>query len=134
MAAKIARHQAYRGADWHTVDAPLALPEALADCPEDGVILVDCLTMWLSNHLLAGSDLKDEISRLISQLQATTTPVVLVTGEVGASVVPENALARQFQAELGRLNQSVAGAADLVVTVIAGLPMVLKGILPGGME
>ncbi len=134
MSAKIARHQASRGADWQTVDAPLALAGALADCPNDGVILVDCLTMWLSNHLLASSDLADETSSLISQLQKVSAPAILVSGEVGASVVPENALARQFQAELGRLNQSVAGAADLVVTVIAGLPMVLKGTLPGGME
>lgn len=133
MAAKIAKHRADRDALWRTFEAPLDLSAAFDACWQDEIILLDCLTMWLSNHLLADSDLQLEIDKLMGQLAIAKVPVVLVTNEVGASVVPENALARRFQSEQGHINQRVARHADLVVTVIAGLPMVLKGELPKGM-
>lgn len=131
MQAKIARHQQERSADWHTFEVPLDLTGALATTAPGSVILVDCLTMWLSNHLLAGAD--PDADALIAGLVACENPVVLVSNEVGSSVVPDNALARRFQAAQGRLNQRIAASADLVATVIAGLPLALKGTLPEGL-
>ena len=131
MEIKIARHRNDRGALWRTIEAPLNLAEALDDPWSDEIILIDCLTMWLSNHLLAESDLGEQITALLAQLDALTVPVVLVTNEVGSSVVPQNPLARRFQSEQGHLNQRMAARADLVVAVMAGLPLVLKGDLPG---
>jgi len=130
MRDRIARHLRDRGADWATVEAPLALAAALADARPGEAVLVDCATLWLTNHLLADSDLAAETTRLLDALAASPAPVVIVTNETGWGIVPENALARRFRDEQGRLNQRLAAGADLVVTVIAGLPMVLKGNLP----
>lgn len=130
MRDRIARHLRDRGADWTTVEAPLALAAALADARPGEAVLVDCATLWLTNHLLADSDLAAETTRLLDALAASPAPVVIVTNETGWGIVPENALARRFRDEQGRLNQRLAAGADLVVTVIAGLPMVLKGNLP----
>ena len=95
-------------------------------------MLVDCATLWLTNHLLADHDLEGETRRLLAALAACPVPVAVVTNEVGWGIVPENALARRFRDAQGRLNQALAAEADLVVAVMAGLPMVLKGGLPGG--
>ena len=130
MRDRIARHLRDRGADWATVEAPLALAAALADARPGEAVLVDCATLWLTNHLLADSDLAAETTRLLDALAASPAPVVIVTNETGWGIVPENALARRFRDEQGRLNQRLAAGAELVVTVIAGLPMVLKGNLP----
>lgn len=130
MRDRIARHLRDRGADWTTVEAPLALAAALADARPGEAVLVDCATLWLTNHLLADSDLAAETTRLLDALAASPAPVVIVTNETGWGIVPENALARRFRDEQGRLNQRLAAGAELVVTVIAGLPMVLKGNLP----
>ncbi len=130
MRARIAQHQADRGADWVTVNAPLALCDALAQVPADVVVLVDCATLWLSNHLLAEHDLGAESAALLAALAVCKSPVVVVTNEVGLSVVPDNALARAFRDAQGRLNQDLAAQAGLVVAVWAGLPLVLKGALP----
>lgn len=130
MRARIALHQADRGADWTTIEAPLDLPTALASARKDEAVLIDCATLWLTNHLLAEHDLAAEADRLITALATCPAPVVIVSNEVGWGIVPENALARRFRDEQGRLNQRLAAAAGLVVTVIAGLPMALKGRLP----
>jgi adenosylcobinamide kinase / adenosylcobinamide-phosphate guanylyltransferase len=130
MRARIAQHQSDRGGNWTTVEAPLDLAVALAAASRDEAVLVDCATLWLTNHLLAGHDLPTETARLIDALAACLAPVVIVSNETGWGIVPENALARRFRDEQGRLNQRLATKADLVVTVIAGLPMVLKGNLP----
>lgn len=130
MQAKIARHRQDRGADWQTIEAPLDLSGALSDAPAGSVVLVDCLTLWLSNHLLADNDPGICTAALIETLENIAGPVILVSNEVGNSIVPDNALARAFQTEQGRLNQRIAARADLVVTVIAGLPLALKGTLP----
>jgi adenosylcobinamide kinase/adenosylcobinamide-phosphate guanylyltransferase len=130
MQAKIAQHRADRGQGWTTVEEPRQLAPVLAAVPADQVVLLDCATLWLSNHLLAGADLDAEATGLLRALAACAPPVVVVSNEVGWSGVPDNALARGFQNAQGRLNQRLAAAAGLVVAVIAGLPMVLKGTLP----
>ena len=132
MRERIARHRSDRGDGWHTVEAPLDLAGALGAVTA-GSVLVDCATLWLSNHLLANNDLEDQTARLLAALAACPVPVVVVTNEVGWGIVPDNALARRFRDAQGRLNQRLAAQAGLAVAVIAGLPMVLKGALPGGM-
>lgn len=130
MRAKVDRHQDMRGAGWLTVEAPLDPGAALQDTTPDQIVLLDCATMWLSNQLLAEADLADAEKALMSALADCPAPVVIVSNEVGLSVVPENALARRFREAQGRLNQTLAAQAGLVVNVIAGLPQVLKGQLP----
>jgi adenosylcobinamide kinase/adenosylcobinamide-phosphate guanylyltransferase len=126
MAARIARHQADRGPGWSLVEAPLDLATALAAAGADGIVLVDCATLWLSNHLLAGHDTEAETARLLDAIATCPATLVIVTNEVGWSVVPDNALARAFADAQGRLNQRLAAAAQRVVATIAGLPFVLK--------
>ncbi len=134
MRAKITRHRDMRGTGWQTIEAPLDIPAALQQVPADHVVLIDCATLWLSNHLLAGSDLEATETDLLKALENCPAPVVIVSNEVGAGVVPDNALSRKFREAQGRLNQHLAAQSDLVVTVIAGLPMVLKGTLPEALE
>ena len=125
MAERIAKHRADRGARWRTVEVPLDLPEAIRR--EDGrVLLVDCLTLWLSNLLLGEHDIAAATERLLTALDAATGTVLLVSNEVGMGIVPENALARRFRDEAGRLNQSVATVATEVSLVAAGLAIRMK--------
>jgi adenosylcobinamide kinase/adenosylcobinamide-phosphate guanylyltransferase len=131
MRDRIARHRQDRGQGWETLDAPLDLAGALATIPADAAVLVDCATLWLTNHMLAEHDLALETDRLLASLVACPAPVVVVSNEVGWGIVPDNALARRFRDAQGRLNQQMAAQADLVVGVMAGLPIVLKGRLPG---
>lgn len=131
MRDRIAQHRAQRGANWITVEAPLDLSGALQAAKSDEIVLVDCATLWLSNHLLAEADLAAAESALIAAIAACAAPVIVVSNEVGWSIVPDNALARRFRDAQGRLNQQMAAEAGLVVAVMAGLPMVLKGQLPG---
>ena len=127
MAERIAAHRARRGEGWTTVEAPIALAEALRTQARTGnAVLVDCLTIWLSNLLFAARDVDGEVDALMAALGEAAGPVVLVSNEVGLGIVPENALARAFRDHAGRLNQRVAAAADRVVLVTAGLPMTLK--------
>lgn len=130
MADRIAHHRAQRGADWLTIEAPLDLCGALAAAQPEEVVLVDCLTLWLTNHLLAGHDLAAESDALLHALPHCAAPLILVTNEVGWGIVPDNALARAFRDEQGRLNQRLAAASGLVVAVLCGLPLALKGHLP----
>jgi adenosylcobinamide kinase / adenosylcobinamide-phosphate guanylyltransferase len=132
MRARIVAHQGQRGADWTTVEAPLDLGSALGASAADEVVLVDCATLWLTNHMLADHDLELEGTRLLAALSSCPAPVVIVSNEVGWGIVPDNALARRFRDAQGRLNQRLATQAGLVVAVMAGLPMVLKGTLPKG--
>lgn len=130
MRARIQRHQEERGTAWHTVEAPRDPDAVLRNPPGDGVLL-DCATLWLSNHLLADSDLDAETVGLMAALAACPVPVVVVSNEVGWSIVPDNALARRFRDAQGRLNQTLAARAGLVLAVMAGLPLTLKGRMPG---
>ncbi len=127
---KIEIHRARRDARWRTVEAPLEIGSALATAAPNEPVLIDCATMWLSNHLLQGGDLDQAQEDLITDLRTCTSSIVIVSNEVGQGIVPENALARQFREAQGRLNIALAAEADLVVQVIAGLPQVLKGTLP----
>jgi adenosylcobinamide kinase/adenosylcobinamide-phosphate guanylyltransferase len=129
MAERIAAHRARRGAFWRTVEAPLALPEAIrAESRVDRPVLVDCLTLWLTNVILAGREIEAEVAALVAALRDAAGPVVLVANEVGLGLVPETPLGRRFRDEAGRLNQEIAALADRVVFVAAGLPLVLKGV------
>jgi len=132
MRLKILKHRADRGADWQTIEAPLDLDGALTRIPAGGAVLLDCATFWLSNHLLAESNLTIETDALVKALKACRAPVAMVSNEVGHGVVPDNALARRFRDAQGRLNQRLAAEADLVVSVTVGLPTVLKGVWPEG--
>jgi adenosylcobinamide kinase/adenosylcobinamide-phosphate guanylyltransferase len=133
MAARIARHRSDRaGGSWRTVEVPHDLAGALA--ASEGLVLVDCLTLWLANRMLAGADPEAESGALVDALAAHPGPVICVSNEVGWSIVPDNALARAFRDEQGRLNQRVAAGAGLVVAAMAGLPLVLKGRLPEGFD
>lgn len=134
MAERIERHRSGRaGRGWVTIEAPRDLASVLKR-PEADVVLIDCLTLWLSNHLLAGSDVAAETEGLVRALDGCDVPVIAVSNEVGWSIVPDNALARKFRDEQGRLNQRLAGRAGLVVAAMAGLPMVLKGRLPRALD
>jgi adenosylcobinamide kinase/adenosylcobinamide-phosphate guanylyltransferase len=126
MAACIAAHRARRGAFWRTVEVPLALAEAVgAEARPGRPLLIDCLTLWLSNLLHAGRVPDHEGEALCAALRRAAGPVVLVANEVGLGLVPQTALGRAFRDEAGRLNQRVAALADRVVFVAAGLPLVL---------
>jgi adenosylcobinamide kinase/adenosylcobinamide-phosphate guanylyltransferase len=126
MAERIAAHRARRGAGWTTVEAPRDLAAVLA-AHAATPILVDCLTLWLSNLMMAEAMVEPEFDRLGLALAQTTAPVVLVANEVGSGIVPDNALARRFRDLQGWLNQRMAAQAERVVLVVAGLPLFVKG-------
>lgn len=131
MAARIAAHQARRAAGWQTWEDPLALADRLAALPDGAPVLVDCLTLWLTNHMLAETALEQEIAALEHALSHRRGPVWLVANEVGLGIVPENALARRFRDLAGVLNQRMAALSSRVIFVAAGLPWALKGTPPG---
>ncbi len=127
MAARIAAHRARRGDRWTTVEVPLDLVGALERETGPGqAVLVDCLTLWLSNLMGAGRDVARECAGLIAALPGLSGPVIFVSNEVGQGVVPDNQLARAFVDHAGRLHQDLAAAADRVIFMTAGLPMDLK--------
>ena len=127
MAERIRRHRERRGDRWSTVEEPLRLAEALRRHSTPGrPVLVDCLTLWLSNVMAAGQDVDAEIAGLTSALGAITGPVVVVSFEVGLGLVPTTPLGRAFRDHAGRCNQAVAEVAERVIFVAAGLPLVLK--------
>jgi adenosylcobinamide kinase/adenosylcobinamide-phosphate guanylyltransferase len=127
MTARIAEHKSRRGDRWHNIEAPIAVAEVLQALPlETGAVLIDCLTLWLSNLMHASRNIPEETERLIGALKTARFPVLLVSNEVGLGIVPENRLAREFRDHQGRLNQAIAAAADHVIFMAAGLPLVLK--------
>ena len=127
---RVKLHRSRRSVRWVNLEADLDLAPALAGLSADQGVLIDCATMWLSNHLLDGNDLEEAQTGLLRALANGKAPAIIVSNEVGQGIVPDNALARRFREAQGRLNIALAEQADLVVNVIAGLPMLLKGTLP----
>ncbi|MEA1647500.1 bifunctional adenosylcobinamide kinase/adenosylcobinamide-phosphate guanylyltransferase [Nitrospirillum sp. BR 11164] len=125
MRDRIGRHQADRVPGWTTVEAPLDLADALA-AGGDGPVLVDCLTLWLTNVMLADRDVAAAVAGLEAALAARVGATVLVGNEVGMGIVPENALARAFRDHAGRLHQRLAATASQVFLTVAGLPLKVK--------
>ncbi|MEO9826447.1 MAG: bifunctional adenosylcobinamide kinase/adenosylcobinamide-phosphate guanylyltransferase [Paracoccaceae bacterium] len=128
MEARIAAHRARRGPEWTTLNAPLDLCGALSGSDGQGPRLVDCLTLWLSNLMHAERDITKETDALVALITDQTSPVTFVTNEVGAGIVPENALARHFRDCAGEMNQKLAAAVDEVTLVVAGCPLRIKPI------
>jgi adenosylcobinamide kinase/adenosylcobinamide-phosphate guanylyltransferase len=141
MKARIAHHRERRNAGWTTIEEPIALAAAIeSHRAANVVVLVDCLTLWLSNLLFSEKTaypemgpivppalVAEQCEALVSVLQKTDSDLILVTNEVGLGIVPQSAIARWFEDEAGRLNQAVAAACDRVVLTIAGLPLTVKG-------
>jgi adenosylcobinamide kinase/adenosylcobinamide-phosphate guanylyltransferase len=128
MQVRIKHHRKRRGAVWRTLEEPVRLLEALQrECAADRFVLVDCLTLWISNLMLRGAEVRPEIDQaagLIPKLEGT---LVIVSNEVGLGIVPDNELARRYRDEAGFANQQFAAACDEVVFMVAGLPSKLKG-------
>lgn len=127
MRERIRLHQHDRGGAWSTIESPIALPETIEahDAP-DTALLVDCLTLWISNLLLSDRDIPAATARLTAAIANARGHIILVSNEVGLGIVPENALARRFRDEAGRVNQRVAACADEVQFVAAGLNLRFK--------
>ena len=131
MRERIERHIERRnlsvGSDWETVEEPLAVADALRNCAFKGrAVLVDCLTLWISNLMEAGANVERETDDLVNTLESLPAPVIFVSNEVGLSIVPDNAMAREFRDLAGMVHQKIAARANHVYFVAAGLPLVLK--------
>jgi adenosylcobinamide kinase/adenosylcobinamide-phosphate guanylyltransferase len=130
MKQRVAQHQKQRSSTWITVEEPLDLPRAIVEnSRKANVVLIDCLTLWMSNLLMETQDeskLKNKIAQLVQALAQADSSVVVVSNEVGCGIVPENQLARQFRDIVGWVNQSVAACADRVVWMVAGIPVTVK--------
>jgi adenosylcobinamide kinase/adenosylcobinamide-phosphate guanylyltransferase len=131
MKLRVARHQQERSRHWHTVEAPIHLPEAIVKAGgEAGILLVDCLTLWINNLMMEKYDsdqILDQVQSLIRAVASAACPVIMVSNEVGTGIVPENRLARQYRDLIGSTNQTVAQCADQVVWIVAGIPVIIKG-------
>jgi len=131
MQQRVRRHRAERSRSWQTIEAPVHLSRAIEEnSRRAGVLLVDCLTLWISNLLMEsddGTNVLEQIQHLKSAIQSAGCPVVLVSNEVGGGIVPENRLARLFRDLVGSVNQAVAETADRVVWMVAGIPVKIKG-------
>ncbi|MEE8552874.1 MAG: bifunctional adenosylcobinamide kinase/adenosylcobinamide-phosphate guanylyltransferase [Desulfobacterales bacterium] len=130
MEERVRRHQKERSQSWTTVEAPLSLVESVDEHGRQGnVIVVDCLTLWLSNLLLEinnPEEIEVHIKKLTQSLEASQCPVFLVSNEVGTGIVPENRLARRFRDVAGFANQKVAACSDMVIWMVAGIPVSIK--------
>lgn len=131
MKQRIVRHQEQRSQTWTTVEEPIHLQASITKISRKAaVILVDCLTLWVTNIMLEAGDenkIEGHVAKLIQAIAAADCPVILVSNEVGTGIVPENKLARQFRDVMGQVNQAVAHYADKVVWMVAGIPVTIKG-------
>lgn len=129
MADRIARHRADRGPRWRTVEAPLDLPGIIREeSRSDTLLLVDCLTLWASNLMFADRNIDASVAALRTAIADAPGPLIFVSNEVGLGIVPDNAMARRFRDVAGEINQAVAAAVDRAVLIVAGLPLLLKGV------
>lgn len=127
MAARIAAHRERRPAGWRTVEQPLDIALELdRHSTDSSAVIVECLTLWLTNLMGAGRDVVAATDELLDALRRARGPVVVVSNEVGGGIMPANALARRYADALGTLNQRVAGVASHVVLVAAGQPLLIK--------
>jgi adenosylcobinamide kinase / adenosylcobinamide-phosphate guanylyltransferase len=130
MLDRIQRHQQERGPDWRTVEAPIAIAHAVRQNARSGdVVLIDCLTLWASNMMLAHEEdasIYHRIDELCALLTAPPCPVILVTNEVGTGIVPVNPLARRYRDLIGRINQQTASASQRVIWMVAGIAVTIK--------
>ncbi len=130
MKQRVLLHQKERSQSWATLEVPILLPEAIVENDsKDSIIIVDCLTLWLSNIILENNDaekINAHIQRLSRSLDKTQCPVILVSNEVGTGIVPENKLARQFRDTAGFVNQKLAAISDKVILMVAGIPVLIK--------
>jgi adenosylcobinamide kinase/adenosylcobinamide-phosphate guanylyltransferase len=126
MAQRIAAHKARREAGWQTIEVPRDLADALRATPAGAAVLVDCLTLWLSNLMESGFDIEAQMAELQEALAERNGPTVIVANEVGLGIVPDNALARRFRDLQGMLNQRLAAQAARVVMMVAGIPIAVK--------
>jgi adenosylcobinamide kinase/adenosylcobinamide-phosphate guanylyltransferase len=128
MAARIARHRAERGADWTTIETPLALADAVRGLAPRDVAVIDCLTLWLSNLMAEEAEIAERVEGLAAAMDASPADhLILISNEVGQGIVPDNALARRFRDEAGWMHQAISAACDCVIVVQAGLAHRLKG-------
>lgn len=128
MAQRVALHQHDRGETWETLEAPIDLCGAINSLTMTDVAVIDCMTLWLTNILLADADLAFEIDRLLVALKASPAMIWIVSNEVGWGIVPDNALARRFRDEAGRLNQKLAEASEQAVLIVAGMKLDLARV------
>ena len=128
MCERIARHREDRGDGWVTHEEPLALADRIAEVARaDRAVLVDCLTLWVTNLMLEERDMVAEFSGLLDAIRAAPGRLILVSNEVGLGIVPENRMARDFRDHAGRLHQQVAALVPEVYFLAAGLPLKMKG-------
>jgi adenosylcobinamide kinase/adenosylcobinamide-phosphate guanylyltransferase len=126
MRARIDAHRARRGVGWRTIEAPQLLSAAIHAAPREAPLLIDCLAIWLSNRMFAQADLAADRAGLKAALSARAAPTVVVSPEVGLSIVPENALARAFRDAAGVMHQEIAALSAQVALVVAGYPVKVK--------
>ena len=127
MTERIARHQAERDDAWTTIEAPLDLTGAVRRLAVGDVAVIDCLTLWLTNQMVAEAQIAAAVADLVEALAQSPAALVVISNEVGQGIVPDNALARRFRDEAGWMHQKVAAAAGRVEVIWAGLPLRLKG-------
>lgn len=128
MTQRIAKHRDDRGAGWNTIEAPLDLMGAIKSAKGD--VLLDCLTLWLTNLVMNEKDVEADVLMLVEALQHTTNKVIIVSNELGLGLVPEHGLSRRFRDQHGVMNQHLAAVAQCVVFMVAGIPQMIKGRLP----
>ncbi|MEP2946083.1 MAG: bifunctional adenosylcobinamide kinase/adenosylcobinamide-phosphate guanylyltransferase [Lentilitoribacter sp.] len=128
MRARVDLHKERRSAKWETIEVPLELPNALIEHSENGcAILVDCLTLWLTNLMMEERDINAAGDALVNAISSINTPIIFVSNEVGQGIVPDNKMARDFRDHAGILHQKLAAVVDEVYFITAGLPTKLKG-------
>jgi adenosylcobinamide kinase / adenosylcobinamide-phosphate guanylyltransferase len=128
MKDRVRRHQQDRDSSWTTVDAPVELADAILKYSQSAnVILVDCLTLWLSNLLMESENMESRVEQFTGAINHAQCPVIVVSNEVGTGIVPTNTLARQYRDAVGFANQKVAACVDKVIWMVAGIPVIIKG-------